>query len=201
LSGPEGGCAVRGLEHCNVSRCSLDPAERITSCRGRNAALTLYLFRWYRVNCQIDGRTRASNMFIPQVKWKSEMGPAHTSHSHGRNIKVHKVVDVTLRGRDGAQGCSIEVVLTKSSPGVFHMLPLGLRVQEKICKLADAAMKRVGSLREFEWADVGAAKMELPALSPFQLWVQSGRWLTGTDEVPPQQPNLILVISSQNRLR
>lgn len=32
----------------------------------------------------------------------------------------------------------------KAAAGIYYTLPLGLRVQEKLCRLADEAMKLVG---------------------------------------------------------
>jgi len=53
---------------------------------------------------------------------------------------------------------------TQTQPGIFHMLPLGLRVQEKIEKLLDKHMH-----------SIGAARLALSSLSSAQLWEQSGR--------------------------
>jgi prolyl-tRNA synthetase len=36
--------------------------------------------------------------------------------------------------------------------GVFHLLPLGLRVQQKLCQLADEAMAKLGLHRPIECA-------------------------------------------------
>lgn len=32
----------------------------------------------------------------------------------------------------------------QSAAGLFYLLPLGVRVQDKLCRLADEAMRRVG---------------------------------------------------------
>ncbi|KAL1955790.1 hypothetical protein VTO42DRAFT_8110 [Malbranchea cinnamomea] len=61
--------------------------------------------------------------------------------------------------------------LRKASTGVFHMLPLGLRVQEKLERLIDKHMR-----------SLGASKLSLSSLSQQSLWEKSGR-LTDDSEV------------------
>jgi prolyl-tRNA synthetase len=48
--------------------------------------------------------------------------------------------------------------------GVFHMLPLGLRVQDKIEALVDKHMKAIGGSR-----------VSLSSISSAKLWARSGR--------------------------
>lgn len=59
--------------------------------------------------------------------------------------------------------------LRQAHAGVFHLLPLGLRVQDKIERLIDKHMQIVG-----------ASKVSLSSLSSQALWKQSGR-LEGKD--------------------
>jgi prolyl-tRNA synthetase len=40
----------------------------------------------------------------------------------------------------------------QAAAGIFYTLPLGLRVQEKLCRLADEAMKRVGKALSMQWS-------------------------------------------------
>ncbi|KAL5594553.1 uncharacterized protein BROUX77_007900 [Berkeleyomyces rouxiae] len=55
--------------------------------------------------------------------------------------------------------------LRQSTLGVFHMLPLGLRVQKKIEALLDIYMQSVGGTR-----------LGMSAISSKELWVKSGRY-------------------------
>ncbi|MEO0159292.1 MAG: proline--tRNA ligase [candidate division WOR-3 bacterium] len=56
--------------------------------------------------------------------------------------------------------------------GVFIFLPLGWRVIKKIYKIITEEMDRIG-----------AQELFLPALSPSQLWKESGRWYSYGDDV------------------
>ncbi|KAI3397466.1 hypothetical protein diail_10678 [Diaporthe ilicicola] len=51
-----------------------------------------------------------------------------------------------------------------SHSGIFHFLPLGLRVQDKVIHLIDRYMRRLG-----------ASRVQLSAISSESLWEQSGR--------------------------
>ena len=51
--------------------------------------------------------------------------------------------------------------------GIYSLLPLGLRVQQKI----------IGIIRE-EMLDIGAQEVLLPSLHPKEIWEKSGRWET-----------------------
>ncbi|KAI2790072.1 hypothetical protein POX_d05576 [Penicillium oxalicum] len=56
--------------------------------------------------------------------------------------------------------------------GVFHLLPLGLRVQDKLEKLIDKHMRTLG-----------ASKVALSSISSQELWEQSGRLTGDSSEV------------------
>lgn len=51
-----------------------------------------------------------------------------------------------------------------AGPGTFTLLPLGLRIQQKICRIIDQELERAGCL-----------KISLPLLTSAKLWKQSGR--------------------------
>ncbi|KAJ8305612.1 hypothetical protein KUTeg_016157, partial [Tegillarca granosa] len=57
-------------------------------------------------------------------------------------------------------------------PGAYHLLPLGVRVLEKLIKIID-----------FELEAIGALKMQMPILAPSKLWKKSGRWKTTGSEL------------------
>lgn len=68
------------------------------------------------------------------------------------------------------------------------MLPLGLRVQEKLERLIDKHMRSVGvyrliTLREDSFIDLvpGASKVSLSSISSQELWEQSGRLKEGSE--------------------
>lgn len=89
-----------------------------------------------------DGRNRLSNFWTPtQAKNKSQSGD-----EDGHDLLV----------RAG--------FLRQAHAGIFHLLPLGLRVQNKIEALIDKHMLRLS-----------ASKVSLSSLSSEELWQRSGR--------------------------
>ncbi|KKA22449.1 Proline--tRNA ligase [Rasamsonia emersonii CBS 393.64] len=60
--------------------------------------------------------------------------------------------------------------LRQAYSGVFHLLPLGLRVQEKLEKLIDKHMR-----------SLGASKLSLSSLSSQELWERTGRLKEGSE--------------------
>jgi prolyl-tRNA synthetase len=72
------------------------------------------------------------------------------------------------------------------------MLPLGLRVQDKIEKLIDKHMQSLGAFklspakeryRAVMLTSLGASKLALSSLSAQSLWEKSGRLTNGVSEV------------------
>ncbi|GES58987.1 prolyl-tRNA synthetase [Aspergillus terreus] len=60
--------------------------------------------------------------------------------------------------------------LRQAYSGIFHMLPLGLRVQDKLERLIDKHMR-----------SLGASKVSLSSISSQELWEQSGRLKEGSE--------------------
>lgn len=56
-------------------------------------------------------------------------------------------------------------LIRQSSAGVYHLLPLGLRVLERLVSVVDRHM-----------IAIGGSKMALPILTPATQWKTSGRW-------------------------
>lgn len=56
-------------------------------------------------------------------------------------------------------------LIRKSSSGLYHYLPMGLRTLKKIEKIVREEMDRAGAL-----------EFELPILTPSEIWQESGRW-------------------------
>ena len=92
---------------------------------------------------QYDGRNRLSNFWTPTqlVTQTADAGP-----QDGHDLLI----------RAG--------FLRQAHSGIFHLLPLGLRVQNKIEKLIDRHMLHLG-----------ASKVSLSSLSSEELWQRSGR--------------------------
>ncbi|KAJ5370492.1 uncharacterized protein N7496_006584 [Penicillium cataractarum] len=104
--------------------------------------------------CQLhnDGRTRVSSFWIPTggISKKAVSGEKEDAN------------DLLVRGG----------FLRQAYSGVFHLLPLGLRVQDKLESLIDKHMR-----------SLGASKVSLSSISSQELWEQSGRLTEGSDEV------------------
>jgi prolyl-tRNA synthetase len=96
---------------------------------------------------QYDGRNRLSQFWTP-TKSKSQ---DNTSQEDGHDLLV----------RAG--------FLRQAHSGIFHLLPLGLRVQNKLEALIDKHM-----------SSLGATKVSLSSISSEELWQRSGR-LEGRD--------------------
>ncbi|PYI13863.1 prolyl-tRNA synthetase [Aspergillus violaceofuscus CBS 115571] len=97
-----------------------------------------------------DGRTRISNFWIPTGGITKK--PVEGEREDTNNLLV----------RGG--------FLRQAYAGIFHMLPLGLRVQDKLERLIDKHMQ-----------SVGASKVSLSSISSQELWEQSGRLKEGSD--------------------
>lgn len=79
--------------------------------------------------------------------------------------------------------------LPKAHSGLFQFLPLGLRIQEKIERLLDKHMTKIGifnldpNFHLITKSEPGASKISLSTLSSEELWEKSGRLKTGGKEV------------------
>ncbi|KAL4993094.1 hypothetical protein BDV10DRAFT_179685 [Aspergillus recurvatus] len=102
------------------------------------------VYRVSRCGFHTDGRSRASNVWMPtkHISKKTEVGEAGD------------VNDLLAKG----------AFYRKAYAGIFHMLPLGLRVQEKLERLIDRHMQ-----------SLGASKVSLSSISSQELWEKSGR--------------------------
>ncbi|KAI3282327.1 hypothetical protein CBS147309_377 [Penicillium roqueforti] len=114
---------------------------------GRRLALSL---RIQQCNLHVDGRSRVSNIWIPT-------GGISKKPVDGENEDAN---DLLVRGG----------FLRQAYSGVFHMLPLGLRVQDKLERLIDKHMR-----------SLGASKVSLSSISSQELWAQSGRLTDGSE--------------------
>ncbi|KAA8652044.1 putative proline--tRNA ligase AIM10 [Aspergillus tanneri] len=97
-----------------------------------------------------DGRNRVSNFWIPTGGISKKNVPGGKEDSN----------DLLIRGGFFRQVYS----------GIFHMLPLGLRVQDKLERLIDKHMRLLG-----------ASKVSLSSISAQELWEQSGRLKEGSE--------------------
>ncbi|KYG47166.1 hypothetical protein M433DRAFT_152581 [Acidomyces richmondensis BFW] len=96
-----------------------------------------------------DGRNRLSNFWVPtQKKDRLDGTKTNDDEIHGNG---HRYL---LRAG----------YLRQAHSGIFHLLPLGLRVQDKIERLIDKHMIRLG-----------ASKLSMSTISSEDLWKRSGR--------------------------
>ncbi|KAG5299403.1 prolyl-tRNA synthetase [Histoplasma capsulatum G186AR] len=105
----------------------------------RRAPLSSYSYIQHRLHS--DGRSRLSRFWTPTGGITKKSGSPDTS-------------DLLVQGG----------FLRQAYSGVFHMLPLGLRVQEKLERLVDKHMRTLG-----------ASKLSLSSISSQALWEKSGR--------------------------
>ncbi|KAK1031829.1 hypothetical protein LTR33_016906, partial [Friedmanniomyces endolithicus] len=110
----------------------------------------LQAFRQRRINASTytsrslhyDGRNRLSNVWTPSQSKKLADTVPEDAH------------DLLVRAG----------FLRQAHSGIFHLLPLGLRVQDKIERLVDKHMLALG-----------ASKVSLSSLTSESLWQRSGR--------------------------
>ncbi|KAL1883860.1 hypothetical protein VTK73DRAFT_7648 [Phialemonium thermophilum] len=88
----------------------------------------------------VDNRTRLSNVWVPT----GGIAATENEDAHSKLIRAG--------------------FLRQTSSGIFHMLPLGRRVEEKIQDLIDVHMR-----------SLGASRVALSAISSEALWERSGR--------------------------
>ncbi|PWY81984.1 prolyl-tRNA synthetase [Aspergillus heteromorphus CBS 117.55] len=108
------------------------------------------LSRTSKCGFHVDGRSRVSNFWIPTggISKKPVQGEKEDAN------------DLLIRGG----------FLRQAYSGIFHMLPLGLRVQDKLERLIDKHMR-----------SLGASKVSLSSISAQELWEQSGRLKEGSE--------------------
>ena len=92
----------------------------------------------------MDGRNRLSNFWTPTQAPKKGIKEAVGDDGHDLLIRAGFV--------------------RQAQSGIFHLLPLGLRVLDKVERLIDKHMQ-----------SVGASKVSLSSLSSTELWEKSGR--------------------------
>ncbi|KIW40274.1 proline-tRNA ligase [Exophiala oligosperma] len=106
---------------------------------------------------------------------KARSAPLRCAHSSSRQrvtdfwiptVNVHKHEEAP----DATQLLIRAGYLRQAYAGIFQMLPLGLRVQEKLERLIDKHMR-----------SVKASKVSLSSLSSKALWQKSGRWKPGAE--------------------
>lgn len=86
-------------------------------------------------------RVRCSALFLPRMEPSSQQA----------TVPSHKL----LLGAG---------LIRQSSSGVYHLLPLGMRVLERLVRVVDHHMQAIGG-----------SKMALPVLTPATHWKHSGR--------------------------
>ncbi|KAL2407910.1 Proline-tRNA ligase [Exophiala dermatitidis] len=94
-----------------------------------------------------DSRQRLSNFWVPTVNVQ-------------RQDAVSDATQLLIRAG----------YLRQAYAGIFQMLPLGLRVQDKLERLIDKHMR-----------SIKASKVSLSSISSLALWQKSGRWKPGAE--------------------
>ena len=97
-----------------------------------------------------DSRNRYTNFWIPPR-------PTNTNRSLRQDVDSNQLLV--------AAG-----FVRQAYSGIFHLLPLGLRVQEKLERLIDKHMR-----------SLGASKVSLSSITSQELWERSGRFATHPD--------------------
>ncbi|KAK7970211.1 prolyl-tRNA synthetase [Apiospora saccharicola] len=116
---------------------------------------------------QVAALTRVSLKRLQQPRFRTNISKASTLARQRACLSRTWLPTGGLAQPDKEDGHSKLVragYLRQSHPGVFHMLPLGLRVQEKLEKLIDKHM-----------LSVGASKVSLSSLSSQALWERTNR--------------------------
>ncbi len=103
------------------------------------------------------------------------IGLVRCSHTDSRQrVSDFWIPTVNVHKHEGAPDATQLLIragyLRQAYAGIFQMLPLGLRVQEKLERLIDKHMR-----------SVRASKVSLSSLSSKTLWQQSGRWKPGAE--------------------
>ncbi|KIW64055.1 proline-tRNA ligase [Phialophora macrospora] len=108
--------------------------------------------------------------------WRSPslrlLGARHAHNDSRQRISDFWIPTVNVQKQDAAADATQLLIragyLRQAYAGIFQMLPLGLRVQEKLERLIDKHMR-----------SVKASKVSLSTLSSQALWEKSGRFKTG----------------------
>jgi len=127
--------------------------------------------------------TRAHVLKAPLLRQYNAKPFGTTAAAHGAvsavAVRQHRsrfwIPQATLKQQnEGAPDAGLLLVragyLRQAYSGIFHMLPLGLRVQSKIEALVDKHMQ-----------SLGASKVSLSSISSHKLWEQTGRLNKGSE--------------------
>ncbi|KAF9696045.1 hypothetical protein EKO04_005819 [Ascochyta lentis] len=116
-------------------------------------------------------------MHIGKLEMLYLPGPSAESTQTDRRNRLSKFWTPTggLSPQDGEQDESHALLvrggyLRQAHSGVFHLLPLGLRVQNKLEALIDKHME-----------SIGASKTSLSSITTEELWKQSGRYSSNSE--------------------
>ncbi|XP_049630781.1 probable proline--tRNA ligase, mitochondrial [Suncus etruscus] len=86
-----------------------------------------------------------------------------------QNLREDQVL--SLEGRSGELTCKSQQLMLRvglihpASPGCYHLLPYSVRALEKLVQVIDQEMQAIGG-----------QKVNMPSLSPAELWRATGRW-------------------------
>src|ERR1700761_4640582 len=116
--------------------------------------------------------TAQRTAFRPASPSRPLLGSRHLHNDSRQRISDFWIPTVNVQKQDAAADATKLLIragyLRQAYAGIFQMLPLGLRVQEKLERLIDRHM-----------ISVKASKVSLSSISSQALWEKSGRLKTG----------------------
>ncbi|XP_038056308.1 probable proline--tRNA ligase, mitochondrial [Patiria miniata] len=125
-----------------------------------------------RVHQLINCLCKRSCMFLPLDNTMATQPAKQLCTQHHHVSKMFRPSYVLPKGmRQDGVACKSQRLMMENGlirpagPGTFHLLPLAQRALEKLIKVVDLEMRRVGS-----------HKIAMPSLTSSALWKESGRW-------------------------
>ncbi|KAE8230154.1 hypothetical protein CF326_g4852 [Tilletia indica] len=141
----------------------------------RRGVLQVVTARSYAALSRSDARTlsttaaatqraavRLSTLFMPTLKAAQQAGLSKGTLDSPSHEPAEQSLNLLLRGG----------YIRQSSSGVFTLLPLGLRMVQKIQRIIEEEME-----------GIGASRIEMPTLLSSSLWRKTGRWTTMGSEL------------------
>ncbi|OLL25559.1 putative proline--tRNA ligase, mitochondrial [Neolecta irregularis DAH-3] len=110
-------------------------------------------------------QNRLSNVFIPPYIASRVDGGMVIPFFQAESRLGTRIASQTWVSASGTRNVIRKQLIVLTTSGIYHVLPLGLRVQEKIERIINITM-----------ASLCASKLSLSTLSSSKLWKQTGRW-------------------------
>lgn len=116
----------------------------------------------------------------PQLSWSFPHRRQHCAAGRGQRLVLSRMFQpqnlredqvLSLEGRPSDLTCKSQRLMLQvglilpASPGCYHLLPYTVRAMEKLVRVIDQEMQAVGG-----------QKINMPSLSPAELWRATNRW-------------------------